>query len=185
MFPSQSDSDLDSGIRWPSSHCTYPSIGDVTGLRRFTSAGIDMCIKEAALGNASASERLYRLKIYHKMIDQTIHELLGYYRNDLYELLSTQYTLPRDTFDGWTWQLTLTRRFGGTFRSVTGLIEVVISLAYIEQLFWRQQAMSVDRHTGLLKAFEEQANDAKKRCDRVEWLLREYIVIGDRRERRE
>ena len=183
VFPGQPESDLDSGIRWQSSHWTYPSIGDLTGLRRFTSAGIEVCIDEAAHGNASASERLYRLKIYHKTIDRTIDELLGYYRDDLYKLVSTHYTLTRDTFNGWVWHLKLTRRFGGLYHSVTAMIEEVISLAHMEQAFWRQLERSVDRRTGLFKAIEQQVNAAKQRCERVEWILRQYIVVNDRRKR--
>ena len=185
VFPGQSESDLDSGVRWPSSHWTYPSIGDLTGLRRFTSAGIEVCIDEAANGSAPASERLYRLKIYHKTIDRTIDELLGYYRDDLYKLVSTHYTLTRDTINGWAWQLKLTRRFGGLYHSVTSSIEEVISLAHMEQVFWRQLERSVDRRTRLSRAFEQQVNDAKERCDRVEWILRQHVVVDDRLKRRQ
>jgi hypothetical protein len=131
-------------------------------------------IKEAKKGDVHAIDRLERLHQYHKTIYLPLRELLNYCREDLYELMSSRYTMTRDTFKGWVHDLKSQRPLGDVFHLVVGLIEEAIALANIELVFWNQQASGLDRRTRDFKMISQEVNRAENRCGRLEWLLTEY-----------
>lgn len=149
-------------------------IGDLTGLRELTRKGINLLINEAKKGDKRAIDHLERLHQYHKTIILPLQELLNYCREDLYELLSSRYTMTSETFKGWVIDLKSQRPLGDAFHLVAGLIEEAISLANIELVFWSQQASGLDRRTRFFKAINKEVNRAENRCGRLEWILSEY-----------